>query len=156
MDLALRVHVFRRIGDGRGRSALLAEVGWSTTIVEQGHGSLATIHKYYPEYGSGPFDLMVWLHQQATLSEQQNSADYGKPQLGGRNAGQSEEPEDINEILARAEKSSANKGFGKATKQLSKTQQAKLDAEKREAEQERIRQQKAKILEKGGVEKTDE
>lgn len=22
------------------------------------------IFKYYPEYGSGPYDLMVWIHQQ--------------------------------------------------------------------------------------------
>lgn len=66
------------------------------------------IFKYYPEYGSGPYDLMVWLFNQATLNEQQNQSDYGKPRVGGINAGQSEEPEDIDEILKKAENSRAN------------------------------------------------
>ena len=24
------------------------------------------VYRYYPEYGSAPYDLMVWLHEQAT------------------------------------------------------------------------------------------
>ena len=42
------------------------------------------IYKYYPEYGSGPYDLMVWLFNEAAKSENVDSA-YGKPGvIGGR------------------------------------------------------------------------
>ena len=68
------------------------------------------IFKYYPEYGAGPYDLMVWIHQSA----QQHEAMYsGKPVLGGRTAGgEGDDEEDFDSIMGK-KGGKIDKGFGK-------------------------------------------
>jgi hypothetical protein len=67
------------------------------------------IFKYYPEYGSGPYDLMVWIHNQAQQNEQMYS---GKPMLGGRTAGGEDDEEDFDSIMGK-KGGKIDKGFGK-------------------------------------------
>jgi len=80
------------------------------------------IFKYYPEYGSGPYDLMVWIHNSA----QQHEAMYSsKPVLGGRTVGGGDdgEEEDFDSIMGK-KGGKIDKGFGK-TKEGNKTEAAK-------------------------------
>ena len=58
------------------------------------------IYKYYPEYGASPYDLMVWLFNQAVQEEQRQSMMYGAGgPLGGRRPGEDEKEEDFDSIM---------------------------------------------------------
>ena len=86
------------------------------------------VFKYYPEYGAGPYDLMVWLYNQALQSEQQNQSDYGKPSvIGGRGTGQEDEKEDFDSIMGSKAGQKLDK-LGKQGKgQMNKEQQRLLE-----------------------------
>ena len=71
------------------------------------------IYKYYPEYGSGPYDLMVWLFNEAAKSENVDSA-YGKPGvIGGRGVvGDDDKEEDFESIMGGKASKNLDKVFG--------------------------------------------
>jgi len=48
----------------------LAAINWSTAAVEQGHGSLATIHKFHPEYGPETLMIRAFLHMMRVLAQE--------------------------------------------------------------------------------------
>ena len=90
------------------------------------------IFKYYPEYGSGPYDLMVWLLAQAQQHEAVQSNYMGGPAHGGRKV-QADEEEDFDTIMGKQNKK-IDKAFGKPG------QQNKQDAAKKQREKEAERQ----------------
>lgn len=91
------------------------------------------IYKYYPEYGSGPYELMVWLFNEAAKSENVDSA-YGKPGIiGGRQVGADDEKEeDFDSIMGSKASSKLDSGFGGKKRQLNKDEQKLLDQKKLE------------------------
>ena len=51
----------------RDAVALIAEAPWSTTGVEQGHGSMAVLHRFHPDYSSTTICARALAHQLRTL-----------------------------------------------------------------------------------------
>ena len=54
------------------------------------------IFKYHPEYAASPYEMLIWIYQQALIKEEAEQAvmeQYGKPNTGGVNAGDSSEDE---------------------------------------------------------------
>jgi len=44
----------------------LTAINWSTAVLEQGHGSMAVLHKYHPEYGPEQLMILSRLHTVAS------------------------------------------------------------------------------------------
>ena len=51
----------------RDAAVLIAEAPWSTTGVEQGHGSMAMLHRFHPDYSSSTICARALVHQLGKL-----------------------------------------------------------------------------------------
>ena len=51
----------------RDAVVLIAEASWSTTGVEQGHGSMAMLHRFHPDYSSSTICARALVHQLRNL-----------------------------------------------------------------------------------------
>ena len=65
------------------------------------------VFKYYPEYGSAPYEIITWLYGQVKGQEDMVEMQYAKPMNGGMNAGDEDFYEPTNSMDNKYDK-----GFG--------------------------------------------
>jgi len=90
------------------------------------------IFKYYPEYGSAPYEIITWLYGQVKMQEDMIEMQYAKPVNGGIGAGEDDDYEANNSLDNKYDK-----GFG--PKSQSSKQQQKVQTDKiKEAQLKRL------------------